>query len=159
MRRSKSLSSNSSKRAIIASIRGSGGGGGRLTLRGSAGAGGSTALGFSGGAGFTLASAAFLRASSSSFERQHFLYFLPLPQWQGSLRPMSTLSRSFLPGARDQALARFNISSRRALNSVPGFHSGHFSPCATRWPTWKSRRRSSTAPDKSQSGFTSSETL
>src|SRR5215813_9607562 len=32
--------------------------------------------------------AASLRLASSSLARQHFLYFFPLPQGQGSLRPM-----------------------------------------------------------------------
>src|SRR5437763_1252713 len=53
----------------------------------------------------------------------------------------------------------FIIASRLALNSVPGFHSGYLSPCATVWPTMKRSCASSTAPDKSQSGLTSSEGL
>jgi hypothetical protein len=45
------------------------------------------------------------------------------------------------------------------LNSLPGFQVGRLSPLATVQPTWKRRRRSSTAPDKSQSGLMVSETL
>lgn len=41
-------------------------------------------------------------------------------------RQPTTGNRTYNP-----ALARFRVSSRSALNSVPGFHSGHFSPCAT----------------------------
>src|SRR5271168_3207137 len=33
------------------------------------------------------ASARRLRSAAWSLARQHFLYLLPLPQWQGSLRP------------------------------------------------------------------------
>src|SRR6185369_2522701 len=53
----------------------------------------------------------------------------------------------------------FNIASRLALNSDPAFHSGYLSPCATRYPIIVSNCASSTAPVRSQSGFTSSETL
>ena len=59
----------------------------------------------------------------------------------------------------DQSPFLLSISSRRALNSVPGFHSGYLSPSATLSPTWKSSLTSSTAPAISQSGFTSSEGL
>src|SRR5687768_12411577 len=44
-------------------------------------------------------------------------------------------------------------ASRFALNSVPGFHSGHVSVSATEYPTMNSSRRSSTAPVRSQSGL------
>jgi hypothetical protein len=40
------------------------------------------------GAGASAAAAARAAvASAASFSRQHCLYFLPEPQWQGSLRP------------------------------------------------------------------------
>ncbi len=53
----------------------------------------------------------------------------------------------------------FIISSRFALNSVPGFHCGYRLSCATLYPISKKTRRSSTAPERSQSGFTSSDGL
>src|SRR6185437_1866292 len=49
------------------------------------------------------------------------------------------------------------IESRRALNSVPGFQVGSESALATVSPTLNSTRKSSTAPDRSQSGDTSSD--
>ena len=42
----------------------------------------------------TLAAVSAARTSSSSFDRQHFLYFLSLPQWHGSLRPSLDMSLS-----------------------------------------------------------------
>ena len=47
----------------------------------------------------------------------------------------------------------FSISSRFALNSFPCVHSGRVSAFATRYPTAHSNWSSSTAPERSQSGF------
>ena len=56
----------------------------RLVLRGARGRG----RGLGRGAGASAAAfARAARAFSSSFPRQHCLYFFPDPQWQGSLRP------------------------------------------------------------------------
>ena len=52
-----------------------------------------------------------------------------------------------------------SIASRRALNSLPASTRGKLGASATRRPTSNSSRRSSTAPERSQSGFTSSLTL
>ena len=51
------------------------------------------------------------------------------------------------------------ISTRRCLNSLPGDHSGNFAVSATFQPMKVINCTSSTAPPRSQSGFTSSETL
>jgi hypothetical protein len=53
----------------------------------------------------------------------------------------------------------FIMASRFALNSVPGFHCGIAGCCATTYPTRNNTRVSSTAPLRSQSGFTWSLTL
>ena len=63
------------------------------------------------------------------------------------------------PGAiasRHFAAFFFMVASRTWRNSVPGFHSGYTAPRATMSPTSRSSRASSTAPDRSQSDFTSS---
>ena len=73
-----------------------------------------------------------------------------------SLAPEST--KRTLNRLRQQSFS-FSISSRRALNSEPGFHSGYSESVATLNPTWKSSRASSAAPDRSQSDLISSETL
>src|SRR5262249_19739808 len=64
--------------------------------------------------------------------------------------------RSQVPCQRPALLI---IASRLALNSVPAFHSGYLSVFATRYPTVINSRKSSTAPERSQSGFISSEGL
>ena len=50
-------------------------------------------------------------------------------------------------------------ASRIARNSLVSLHAGHSSPAASRAPMWYMKVRSSRAPDRSQSGFTSSDTL
>ena len=46
-----------------------------------------------------------------------------------------------------------------ARNSLVSLHAGHTSPAASCAPMWYRNVRSSSAPDRSQSGFTSSDTL
>lgn len=75
---------------------------------------------------------------------------------EGGISPPS--HRSAFSGDIYQGCARPRLASRRALNSVPGRHSGHFSPLATCQPTISSSWRSSIAPARSQSGRTSSPT-
>ena len=49
-------------------------------------------------------------------------------------------------------------SSRMARNSLVALQAGHSSVAASRAPMWYMNVRSSSAPDRSQSGFTSSDT-
>ena len=55
--------------------------------------------------------------------------------------------------ARTAAKIIRHHQSRFALNSVPGFHCGNASACATAKPTWKSTRASSTAPRSNRALF------
>jgi hypothetical protein len=61
--------------------------------------------------GSPLEGSARLRGAASAFPRQHFLYFLPLPQGQGSLRPI------FVERAGPRSAARRSAQSRRSFST------------------------------------------
>src|SRR5262249_51647718 len=113
---------------------GSGGGGGAgaggFATRG-AGRGGAAGEAEGGGGGGITAAAAVCRAVSSwSLGRPHFLYFLPLPQGQGSLRPafmeqfsgQGQVSRSWGPGlaSPSEAVGADDLAAAHRAQGAPG---------------------------------------